>query len=142
MHYRTLWPQTPNYVEKVKTPKSQIWLNIEEPLNLFSSALTSISTALVEKGLEGQIISTTLALLLRDSSRFLPYVWFGCFLFIPLPHKIFLDDTLHSEINVPPGINVAPPLKNFYIMILILFYINLGIVVIFIFFLSSKILKN
>ena len=50
--------------------------------------------------------------------------------------------TLDSEINVPPGITVAPPLKNFYITILILFYINLGIAVIFKFFLSSKIFKN
>ena len=40
------------------------------------------------------------------------------------------------------GINVAPPLENFYITILILFYINLGIAVIFDFFLSSKIFKN
>ena len=63
--------------------------------------------------------------------------------------KIFLDIlfagrsyTLDSGINVPPGITVAPPLKNFYITILILFYINLGIAVIFKFFLSSKIFKN
>ena len=62
------------------------------------------------------------------------------------PHKgywIFTNMyTLDSEINVPPGITVAPPLKNFYITILILFYINLGIAVIFKFFLSSKIFKN
>jgi len=50
--------------------------------------------------------------------------------------------TLDSGINVPPGITVAPPLKNFYITILILFYINLGIAVIFKFFLSSKFFKN
>ena len=50
--------------------------------------------------------------------------------------------TLDSGINVPPGITVAPPLENFYITILILFYINLGIAVIFNFFLSSKIFKN
>ena len=50
--------------------------------------------------------------------------------------------TLDSGINVPPGITVAPPLKNFYITILILFYINLGIAVIFNFFLSSKFFKN
>ena len=30
-----------------------------------------------------------------------------------------------------PGITVAPPLKNFHIMILILFYTNLGIAIIF-----------
>ena len=42
--------------------------------------------------------------------------------------------TLDSGINVPPGITVAPPLKIFYITILILFYINLGIAVIFNFF--------
>jgi hypothetical protein len=39
--------------------------------------------------------------------------------------------TLDSGINVAHGITVAPPLKNFHIMILILFYINLGIAVIF-----------
>ena len=50
--------------------------------------------------------------------------------------------TLDSGINVAPGITVAPPLKNFHIMILILFYINLGIAVIFDFFLSSKINKR
>ena len=50
--------------------------------------------------------------------------------------------TLDSGINVPPGITVAPPLENFYITILILFYINLGIAVIFKFFLSSKIIKK
>ena len=51
-------------------------------------------------------------------------------------------DTLDSGINVAPGITVAPPLKNFHITILILFYINLGIAVIFKFFLSSKFFKN
>jgi hypothetical protein len=56
--------------------------------------------------------------------------------------KRALIATLDSGINVPPGITVAPPLKNFYITILILFYINLGIAVIFNFFLSSKIFKN
>ena len=50
--------------------------------------------------------------------------------------------TLYSGINVPPGITVAPPLQNFHIMILILFYINLGIAVIFKFFLPSKFFKN
>ena len=50
--------------------------------------------------------------------------------------------TLDSGINVAPGITVAPPLKNFHIMILILFYINLGIAIIFDFFLSSKFFKN
>ena len=35
-----------------------------------------------------------------------------------------------------------PPLKNFHIMILILFYTNLGIAIIFDFFLSSKFFKN
>ena len=39
--------------------------------------------------------------------------------------------TLDSGINVAPGITVAPPPKNFHITILILFYINLGIAVIF-----------
>ena len=39
--------------------------------------------------------------------------------------------TLDSGINVAPGITVAPPLKNFHIMILILFYTNLGIAIIF-----------
>ena len=39
--------------------------------------------------------------------------------------------TLDSGIDVAPGINVAP-----------LFHINLGIAVIFTFFLSSKIFKN
>ena len=38
--------------------------------------------------------------------------------------------TLDSGINVAPGITVAPPLKNFHITILLLFYINLGIAVI------------
>ena len=42
-----------------------------------------------------------------------------------------LSCTLDSGINVPHGITVAPPLKNFHITILILFYINLGIAVIF-----------
>ena len=50
--------------------------------------------------------------------------------------------TLDSGINVAPGITVAPPLKNFHIMILILFYTNLGIAIIFEFFLSSKFFKN
>ena len=39
--------------------------------------------------------------------------------------------TLDSGINVAPGITVAPPLKKFHITILLLFYINLGIAVIF-----------
>ena len=39
--------------------------------------------------------------------------------------------TLDSGINIAPGITVAPPLKNFRIMILILFYTNLGIAIIF-----------
>ena len=39
---------------------------------------------------------------------------------------------------VAPGIIVAPSYENFYIMILLLFYINLGIAVIFqIFFLEN-----
>ena len=49
--------------------------------------------------------------------------------------------TLDSGINVPPEITVAPPLKNFYITILILFYINLGIAVIFKFFCLQKFSK-
>ena len=51
-------------------------------------------------------------------------------------------NTLDSGINVPPGIIVAPPLKNFHITIFILFYINLGFAVIFNFFFSSKFFKN
>ena len=46
--------------------------------------------------------------------------------------------TLDSGINIAPGITVAPPLKIFHIMILILFYTNLCIAIIFDFFLSSK----
>ena len=42
--------------------------------------------------------------------------------------------TLDSGIVVAPGIIVAPSYENFYIMILLLFYINLGIAVIFQFF--------
>ena len=42
--------------------------------------------------------------------------------------------TLESGIDVAPGINVAPPLKKLHITILILFYINLAIAVIFSFF--------
>ena len=49
--------------------------------------------------------------------------------------------TLDSGINVAPGIPVAPPLKNFHITILILFYTNLDIAVIFNFFFSSKFFK-
>ena len=41
-----------------------------------------------------------------------------------------------------PWNNRSPPLKNFHIMILILFYTNLGIAIIFEFFLSSKFFKN
>ena len=36
--------------------------------------------------------------------------------------------TLDSGIDIAPGINVAPPIKNFHIRILILFYVNQGIV--------------
>ena len=50
--------------------------------------------------------------------------------------------TLDSGINVAPGITVAPPHKKFHITILLLFYTNLGIAVIFKFFLSSKFFKN
>ena len=53
-----------------------------------------------------------------------------------------INPTLDSGINVAHGITVAPPLKNFHIMILILFYTNLGIAIIFEFFLSSKFFKN
>ena len=49
--------------------------------------------------------------------------------------------TLDSGTDVAPRINVAPLLKNFLIMILILFYINLGIAVIFD-FMFSKINKR
>ena len=53
-----------------------------------------------------------------------------------------LSFTLDSGIDVPPGINVAPPLKNFHIRILMHFYINQGIAVIFQFWLfSSKIFE-
>ena len=62
-------------------------------------------------------------------------------IFLPY-HKLPLLHTLDSGINVVPGITVAPPLKNFHIMILILFYTNLGIAIIFEFFLSSKFFKN
>ena len=54
----------------------------------------------------------------------------------------FVSITLDSGIDVAPGINVAPPLKNFHITIFILFYINLGIAVIFDFIFSSKFFKN
>ena len=47
-----------------------------------------------------------------------------------LPKLTFFRPTLDSGINIPPGLTVAPPLKNFQITILILFYINLGIAVI------------
>ena len=50
--------------------------------------------------------------------------------------------TLDSGIDVAPGINVAPPLKKFHITILILFYINLGIAVIFDFIFSSRMGQN
>ena len=45
--------------------------------------------------------------------------------------KVQKNSTLDSGINVAPGIAVAPPLKNFHTTILLLFYINLGIAVIF-----------
>ena len=45
--------------------------------------------------------------------------------------KIGRSNTLDSGINVAPGITIAPLLK---IMILLLFYIHLGIVVIFYFY--------
>ena len=57
-------------------------------------------------------------------------------------HTIQLSHTLDSGIDVAPGINVAPPLKNFHITILTLFYINLGIAVIFDFIFSSIFFKN
>ena len=41
------------------------------------------------------------------------------------------DLTLDSGISVAPVITVALPLKNLHIMILILFYTNLGIAIIF-----------
>ena len=49
-----------------------------------------------------------------------------------LPISVLLT-TLESGIDVAPGIEVAPstPLKNFHIRILIHFYINQGIAVIF-----------
>ena len=59
-----------------------------------------------------------------------------------LAHKKKPKITLDSGINVAPGITVAPPLKKFHIMILILFYTNLGIAIIFEFFLSSKFFKS
>ena len=55
--------------------------------------------------------------------------------------KNIFDHTLDSRINVAPGITVAPPLKNFHITISLLFYINLGIAVIFDFF-SSKLFSK
>ena len=48
--------------------------------------------------------------------------------------------TLDSGIDVAPGITVVPPHKKFHVMILILFYINLGIAVILYIF-SSKFSK-
>ena len=45
--------------------------------------------------------------------------------------------TLESGIDVAPGINVVLPLKNFHIRILIHFFINQGIAVIFSFFFSK-----
>ena len=57
-------------------------------------------------------------------------------------YDAYFPITLDSGIDVAPGINVAPPLKFFHIMILTLFYINLGIAVISKFFLYSKIFKN
>ena len=51
-----------------------------------------------------------------------------------LMKQLFLPSTLDSGINVAPGITVDPPLKKFHIMILVLFYINLGIAIIFDFF--------
>jgi hypothetical protein len=42
--------------------------------------------------------------------------------------------TLDTGINIAHGITVAPPPKNFHIIILTLFYINLGIGVSFLFF--------
>ena len=59
--------------------------------------------------------------------------------------QLFLPSTLDSGINVAPGITVAPPLKKFHIMILVLFSINLGIAIIFQFFflqIFSKIIKR
>ena len=56
--------------------------------------------------------------------------------------QISRECTLDSGIDVAPGINVAPPLKNFHITILTLFYINLGIAVIFDFIFSSIFFKN
>jgi hypothetical protein len=56
--------------------------------------------------------------------------------------KISALTTLDSGMDVAPGINVAPPLKNFNITILTLFYINLGIAVIFNFIFSSIFFKN
>ena len=49
---------------------------------------------------------------------------------------LLLKDHLQNiyGINVAPGITVAPPLKKFHIMILVLFSINLGIAIIFQFF--------
>ena len=49
----------------------------------------------------------------------------------------FSELTLESGIDIAPGINVALPLKHFHIRILIHFYNNQGIAVIFHFFLSS-----
>ena len=50
------------------------------------------------------------------------------------PYTIIRAYTLDSWIVVAPGIMVAPSYENFYTMILLLFYINLGIAVIFQFF--------
>ena len=53
-----------------------------------------------------------------------------------------ISSTLDSGIDVAPWINVAPPLKNFHITILTLYYINIGIAVIFDFIFSSIFFKN
>ena len=67
---------------------------------------------------------------------------FICTFSLLISLSITLPTTLDSGIDVAPGINVAPPLKNFHITILTLFYINLGIAVIFDFIFSSKFFKN
>ena len=57
---------------------------------------------------------------------------------IDMIHRLWSGHTL----DVAPGMNVALPLEIFHITILILFYTNLGIVVIYIFLFSSKCFKN
>ena len=61
---------------------------------------------------------------------------------LQLSLSMTFQNTLDSGIDVAPGINVAPPLKNIHIKILMHFYINQGIAVILNFFFLNFIFKN